>query len=247
MKNKILLTGILTVALTFTINAYAADQNNSDSASGENQQQAQIQVRAVSQSDNAQVEVKDAKDLNNGEATTSQSTDKNQEKDQNKAQIKNGVGTSSEDQAQGRDQKGQINAEEHRSAVANFVQGLLQVADREGGIGQKVKAIAQEQDRSASTTIQAVEKIQNRNKIATFLFGSDYKNLGALRSEIVQTQNRLDQLKSLSENVQSAADKTNLQNQIQTLEQEQSKVSDFVNSQENQFSLLGWFVKLFNK
>ena len=154
-----------------------------------------------------------------------------------------GVGVGKEKQIE---QQGQINAEQHRSAVANFVQSLLQVADREGGIGQQVRVIAQQQNQSASTTIQAMEKVQTRSKIKTFFFGSDYKNLGTLRSEMVQTRNRLEQLDRLIENVQDEGDKTEIQNQIQTLEQEQIKIESFIKSEEGKFSLFGWLIKLFN-
>ena len=150
-------------------------------------------------------------------------------------------------QEQNQKQQGQINAEQHRSTVANFVQNLLQVADREGGIGQQVRVIAQQQNQSASTTIQAMEKVQTRNKVKTFLIGTDYKNLGALRSEMVQTRNRFEQLNKLMENVQNEGDKTELQKQIQTLEQEQTRIESFIKAREGRFSLFGWFVKLFNK
>jgi hypothetical protein len=154
-----------------------------------------------------------------------------------------GVGAGKEKKVE---QQGQINAEQHRSAVANFVQSLLQVADREGGIGQQVRVIAQQQNQSASTTIQAMEKVQTRSKIKIFFFGSDYKNLGTLRSEMVQTRNRLEQLNRLVENVQNEGDKTELQNQIQTLEQEQIKIESFIKAEEGRFSLFGWLIKLFN-
>jgi len=142
-------------------------------------------------------------------------------------------------------EKGQLNAEEHRSAVANFVQSLLKAASStEGGIGEQVRVIAQQQNQSATTTIKAMEKVQTRNKIQTFLFGSDYKNLGALRSEMVQTRNRLDQLNRL---IQNATDTAEIQTQIQTLEQEQTKIENFIKAQEGKFSLFGWLLKLFNK
>ncbi|MFA5172854.1 MAG: hypothetical protein WC435_00420 [Candidatus Paceibacterota bacterium] len=147
----------------------------------------------------------------------------------------------------GEKQQEQINAEEHHSAVSNFVESLLQVADREGGIGEEVKTISQEQNQSASSTVQIIKKVQTRNKVKTFLLGSDYKNLGVLRSEMVQTENRLEQLNRLVEKVQNEGDKTELQNQIKTLEQEQVKIENFVKTQEGKFSLFGWFVKMFNK
>jgi DNA-binding Lrp family transcriptional regulator len=141
-------------------------------------------------------------------------------------------------------QKGQTNAQQHRSEVANFVQGLLHIAEREpAGIGEQVRVIAQEQNKSASTTIQAMEKIQNRNKIRTFLFGSDYRNLGALRSEMVQTRNRLRQLNQLMEQTENEESKLELQNQIQEMEQEQLRIENFIREQEGKFSLFGWLLK----
>lgn len=143
--------------------------------------------------------------------------------------------------------KDQFGVEQHRSAVAGFVQSLTQVADREAGIGQQVRVIAQQQNQSATTTIKAMEKVQTRSKVKTFFVGADYKNLGSLRSEMVQTRNRLAQLNTLMESAQSESDKTELQNQIQTLEQEELKIENFIKAQEGKFSLFGWVVKLFNK
>ena len=145
-------------------------------------------------------------------------------------------------------EKGQLNAEEHKSAVANFVQSLHAVADNEqGGIGQQVRVIAQQQNDSETTTVQALEKIQSRNKIKTFLMGSDYKNLGTLRSEIVTTQNRINQLNNLLPNIQNASDTAEIQDQIQTLGQQQTQINNFITAQENKFSLFGWLAKMFNR
>ncbi len=141
----------------------------------------------------------------------------------------------------------QINIQAHASTVTNFIQNLLQVANREGGIGEQVRTIAQQQVQSASTTEDVIGKIQARNKIKTFLFGSDYKNLGTLRSEMVQTRNRLEQLTGLLTNAQTETDKTQLQSQIQILEQEQTKIENFITTQGSKFSLFGWLLKAFNK
>jgi len=144
-------------------------------------------------------------------------------------------------------QKGQINIQEHKNAVNDFVQDLLQLADKEGGIGEQVRNIAQQQNQSASTTLQVMEQVQTRNRVRTFLFGTDYKNLGVLRSEVVQTRNRLENLNKLMENIHNQAEQTGLQDQIQVLEQEQEKIENFIKDQEDKFSLFGWLLKLFNQ
>jgi hypothetical protein len=159
-----------------------------------------------------------------------------------------GAGNQMQQQTQAANQgENTQNQEQYQNRVSNFVQSLSQVADREGGIGEQVRTIAQQQNQSAEATIHAMEKVQTRNKVRTFFLGSDYKNLGALRSEMVQTRNRLEQLNKLMENVQNEGDKTELQNQIQALDQEQINIENFVKDNENKFSLFGWLVKLFNK
>jgi len=141
-----------------------------------------------------------------------------------------------------------VTGDEHRSTVANFVQTLLNVADREkGGIGEQVKAIAQEQGQNKEETADQIESIQKRNKVKTFLIGTNYKNIGALRSEMVQVRNRIEKLTRLMEQAENQEDKTVLQEQIQIMQQEATNIDAFFKTNESKFSLFGWFVKLFNR
>lgn len=144
-----------------------------------------------------------------------------------------------------KDNKGQINAEFHRSAVASFVQSLLAVADREGGIGQQVRVVAQQQNGTKDKVAESIDKVEKRSKLKSFLIGTDYKNTGALRSEMVQTRNQIAQLKRLADKAENDQDKNELQNQIQALEQEQTNIESFITQNEDKFSLFGWAVKLF--
>lgn len=232
MKNKILAANVLAFSFIFAINAYAVSPNGNAGTGNKVQQQQQI----VNQGEDTQIQTQTQEQAQSGNGTGEQIQNQNQNQEQ--VQQKN--------QEQTQAQQGQVNAEQHRSAVANFVQSLNDIADRETGIGQQVRTIAQQQNQSVSTAIPAMEKVQTRSKIKTFLLGSDYKNLGALRSEVVQTRNRLEQLNRLMENVENEGNKTELQNQIQTLEQEQTKIENFIKAQEDKFSLFGWLVKLFN-
>jgi len=172
----------------------------------------------------------------------------------------NGTGTvnaTSEDEDEdATSSQGQLNAIAHRSVVANFVQNLLKTASgTEGGIGQQVRVIAQQQNDSDTTTTAAITKINNRGKIKIFLIGSDYRNLGALRSEMVHTRNRISQLTRLIQNATGTSATgtatttatTTIQAQIQALEQEQTRIENFIKAQEGKFSLFGWLLKLFSK
>ncbi len=146
-----------------------------------------------------------------------------------------------------KENKGQFNAESHRSTVATFVQSLLIVADKESGIGQEVKIIAEQQNNTKDRASDLINAVENRNKVKTFLIGTSYKNLGELRSQMVQTRNQIEQLKRLANKVENEGDKTELQSQIQLLEQEQTNINNFITQNESKFSLFGWAVKLFRK
>lgn len=144
------------------------------------------------------------------------------------------------------DNNNQLNGAEHRSAVATFVQSLLNVADREqGGIGEQVRVVVNEQNDSKDSVADKIDKIKNRSGLKTFFFGTDYKNIGQLRSEMVTVGNQIEQLKALLDRTTNADDKATFQEQIKALTQEQQKINDFLKANESKFSLLGWFVKLF--
>ncbi len=141
-----------------------------------------------------------------------------------------------------------ISAQEHRSVVANLVQSLAKVADREKtGIGEQVRVIARQQNEGGEVAATAMERIQNRSKIRNFIFGPDYKNLGQLRSEMVQIRNRVQQLTRLMNQASSEENKAILREQIQVMEEEQQGIENFLAENENKFSLLGWVKKLFTK
>lgn len=145
------------------------------------------------------------------------------------------------------DSKATTTGQEHRSEVAAYVQGLLRIADRDaGGIGSQVRVIAREQNDSGTTTAQARAQIETRGKFKTFLIGSDYKNIGIIRSELAQTEKRIARLEALAVSSTVAADKDELNLQIQALKDDKVKLELFVEARENVFSLFGWFVKLFN-
>ena len=142
----------------------------------------------------------------------------------------------------------QVTGAEHRSTVSTSVQSLLNAADKEqGGVGEQVRGVAQQLSESNDRIANALDKIQNRNKFKTFLIGTDYKNIGQLRSEMVKTRNQIDWLNRLLDKTTSEESKTSIQGQISSLELEQQKIDDFLKANESKFSMLGWFVKVFNQ
>jgi hypothetical protein len=138
-------------------------------------------------------------------------------------------------------------SEQHRSVISSFVQTLWNSSSRLNGIGDKIREIAQEQSISGDKVSNTIDIINNRSSLKTFLIGTDYKNLGVLRSSIASTTNNLNQLNRELDKLATTSDKTVVINEIKLLEAEQVKLNDFVKNNESKFSLFGWFVKLFSK
>ncbi len=136
-------------------------------------------------------------------------------------------------------------SESHRSVVAAFVRSLLADADRDGGIGTKVRSVANAQNDDASTTVQALTKIEDRSAFTRFFLGSDWKNLGTIRSQILKNDADIASLETALASTTNASVRADLSAQIQVLKNEQVKLQAFIDQHSTGFSLFGWLTKLF--
>jgi hypothetical protein len=143
------------------------------------------------------------------------------------------------------DDGGKGEGEKHRSRVANILQSLLDLADEDHGIGDDVREVAHEQASSSEEAAKAMDEVAARSALMTFLFGTDYKNIGVLRSTLKTTQNHIDRLTKAKEKVASAEVKAGIDAQIAALEKANADAEVFVKAHEDAFSLFGWFAKLF--
>lgn len=142
--------------------------------------------------------------------------------------------------------QGKFTAETHRSAVASLVASLLADAERDGGIGAEVRAVAQSQKDSAPTISAAMKKVEERSALKTFFLGTDWKNTGALRSEIAKTDADIDRLEAALDRATDDSVKEDLALQIEALKDARANIETFVEAHEGTFSLFGWFTKLFS-
>lgn len=137
---------------------------------------------------------------------------------------------------------------ESRSGGANFNadnnagddMGTLNVQD-------ELKNVTQEQNDSKDRAAEAMKNVENRNGFLTFLMGTDYKNLGALRSELKTTENNIARLEKAQTRIADPTLKSGLQTQIDALKTANTNAQNFITANESKFSLFGWFFKLFNQ
>jgi hypothetical protein len=241
MKKTLIAVALLAFGLSSQTSA--ANDNSSDQSQGSSKSPSTMQNDKMTVTIPAQ-----GNQAGNTVQTNEQNKVMNQgENIQIQIQEQNAVQTKDKAKSKTKDNKGQFNAESHRSIVDTFVQSLLAVADRESGIGQEIKAIAQQQNDIKDRASNLISAVENRSKVKTFFIGTSYRNLGELRSQMVNSRNQIEQLKQLAEKAQNEGDKTELQNQIQALEKEQANINNFITQNESKFSLFGWAVKIFRK
>jgi len=142
--------------------------------------------------------------------------------------------------------KGKEMSQQRKSKVSNVVQELKDLAGKDQNIGEEVRVVAQEQEESNERATKAMEKVEARGGFKTFLVGTDYKNIGALRSEVVTSQNHIDRLMKARDRTTSDGVKADLDIQIAELKEANTDAETFIQQNEDKFSLFGWFAKLFN-
>ena len=141
--------------------------------------------------------------------------------------------------------------EQHRASTTRVVQELNKVAAKAAAVRDEVKSVADEEDTVSKSASEKIKAAESRNGFMTFLIGAGYKNLGALRSELMTTQNRIERLTKALDRVATTSTGTStraeLETQISELKTILARAETFVKNQQGKFSLFGWMVRMFNK
>lgn len=140
---------------------------------------------------------------------------------------------------------GKTTPEQRKSAVASAVQAMLQIADREGGIGQQVRTIAQNQNQNQTKLEQDIEKIQGRSGLTKFFIGAKYGEIKDAQKTLDQNKEQIRQMNQLRTQLSNAGDQQQLAEQIKVLEQANQEIETLLTEAQSGFSLFGWAVKLF--
>lgn len=141
--------------------------------------------------------------------------------------------------------KGTTNAKMHEEKVKNVIGNLEQAAIREKSVGNtqvsnQLQQVVQEQAQVQEQTAEAMREVESRGKIKTFLIGTDYKNLGQLRSSLVHNRNEIRKLTQALTQTQTEENKALIEAQLATLMQERERIKTVITTNESGFSLFGW-------
>jgi len=138
-------------------------------------------------------------------------------------------------------------AEQRRSEVANAVQEILQVAEKDSGIGEQVKIIAQTQTQNQEKLETSLQKVQSRSGFAKFFVGPNYGEINNAKKLLEQNREQIKQLGQNKNQLSNQDDQQKLTEQVQLLEQSNQEIENSLNTLQRGFSLFGWIFRLFVK
>ncbi len=124
-----------------------------------------------------------------------------------------------------------------------IVSELHNLAARARVIGDDIDKVAKEQAGVDNEDSDLQHTVASRSTWKTFFIGTDYKNLGQLRNNLVTTQNRIAHLTELLTRISDPALKQALETQIKALQDQAAKTDRFITDNQGKFSFLGWFFR----
>jgi hypothetical protein len=139
------------------------------------------------------------------------------------------------------------NSKKHRENIEEVVEVLTEVAEDEEEIGNTdvsddLEEVAEEEEEIVDETAEAINEVEKQNKWKVMLFGTDYKNLGQLRSSLAHNTNAIRKLTRTAGSVET--DEVAVTGSLETLLEERERIASIIQEQESQFSILGWVSRL---
>ncbi|MFA7209054.1 MAG: hypothetical protein WC120_02090 [Parcubacteria group bacterium] len=224
MKKTLLAALLLMFGFAFQAQAVGANPNQGGAKSGQTDVVAPANPagNAVGTQEQNQV-------MNQGENTRIQTQEKNAVEAQDGTKVPKGTSNSSA---------------QKRSQVANAVQAMLQIADRNEGIGKQVRTIAQNQNQNRDKLEKNIEKIQSRGGFAKFFVGPNYGEIKDAQKTLEQNREQIRQLNQVRTKLSNQGDQQQLTEQIMVLEQANQEIGTLLDSAQGGFSLFGWLNRM---
>ncbi len=224
--------------------------------------QVQQQTQITNQGEDSQIRIQNNEQVQAGANAGTGTEAQIQQQSQQQLQDGTGAGNQVQNQVQNQGETNQLQnseqrqtqaqensalAEKRRSQVANAVQEILQIAERNGGIGQQVKTIAQTQIQNQEKLEASLQKIQSRSGFTKFFIGPNYSEINNAKKILEQNREQIKQLNQVKNQLVNQGDVQNLTLQIQTLEQANLEIENSLLTAQKGFSLFGWVFRLFSK
>ena len=258
MKNKIFMAGVLAIAFAFASNVYAIGQNSNTGTGSGNQIQQQTQTINQGEIDQIRVQTTQQIQSRTGDQTGAGTGTQVQQQTQQRLQDGRGTGEQVRNQNRGdsvqfqnnqqqEEQNGTTTATQRRSRVANAVQEMLQLAERNDSVGEQIRTIAQNQNQNQEKIEASLEKAQSRSSFARFFIGANYGEINKAQKLMEQNREQIELLDKIKNQLTNEDDAQILTRQIQVMEQADLQIENSLQNTEKGFSLFGWMFRLFAK
>lgn len=206
------------------------DQNNPEiqGAPMENTAQGQEPVRVENQGVDPQLQVQGQ---NNPEAPTVSN-----DQDQNNQNL---VSNNSDIQLD------MSSPEKRKNHVDAAIQSMIQVAEKNPGIGEEIKNIVQKQTQNRESIEKNIEKIEDRNGFVKFFIGPNYGEIKEARKNLAQNTMQIEEMNRIKSIFINLGDQDQLMNHLKVLEQANQEIRNLLSKEEKSISLFGWLIKMY--
>jgi hypothetical protein len=235
MKKTLLIAFLLTFGIAFQTSA--ANSNSQSQGSGTSAAQ-NVKVPASASTQGSQTTGNTVKTDEQNRIMNQGETNQIQTQEQNAVQTQDKTGNGTNPG------KGKSTSEQRRSQVAAAVQAMLQIAERNGGIGQQVRTIAQNQNQNQEKLEKNMETIQSRSGLAKFFVGPNYGEIKDAQKTLEQNKAQIRQMNQIRTQLSNQGDQQQLAEQIKILEQTDQEIETLVGDAQGGFSLFGWLNKI---
>lgn len=133
----------------------------------------------------------------------------------------------------------------YKNSIAETVQDLLTLAEKEKKFGPKLREIATEQRQSQTVVENLANKILQRGRMAKAIIGPDYASLKSVEKEIEGNERRVSSLNEITNQLPAIDGKVIIKKQTGLLEKQNMELKNFITQQEKGISMFGWLVRWF--
>ena len=136
-------------------------------------------------------------------------------------------------------------ARDNMSEVANRVEEMLNARIENQGIGEQVREIAKVQNQAQERIDSQLQKIEKRTGLMKRIIGPDFKAIKSMEQLMVENQERINELGSLSSQLDDE-ESLEIEEMISSLEEQNLSLEERIAQETQSTGLLGWLFKLFN-
>ncbi|MFA7301675.1 MAG: hypothetical protein WC069_05170 [Candidatus Shapirobacteria bacterium] len=131
--------------------------------------------------------------------------------------------------------------------VSDQVKQLVETTGAKGGIGTKVKEIAQSQTKLQDQIKLDLGEINSRGVLTKLMIGSDKKMISSMEQKMEQNRVMIQQLEELKLQTKNTGDVEQLQETIDLMTYQNTSLQNKVEKENKTNGLFGWFVNFFNQ